>query len=496
MDRLACVDLPALPLQLLLGRHPDWAAQPSAVVDRDKPQGVVLWLNQRARRAGVYAGQRYAEALSLAPSLRAAEVAAAEIDACVAALVEQLRRFTPDVEPCADEPGVLWLNASGLGQLFPSLDQWGRAIRAELERAGFHAALAVGFTRFGVYAVAKARPRRGLVVFATLDEEQAMMRRAPLERAGLEPEARDALARLAVHTVGDFLALPPGGILRRFGPRALRLHRLGSGELWAPLQPRPVEERLERRLELDDADANLERLLFLIKHELDPLLDRLAERGEALAALELALTLEDRSARAESLRPAEPTLDAAQLLGLVRLRLESSALAAGVTSLAVGAIGAPATVEQLQLFAQKPRRDPRAAARAIARVRASLGAESVVRARLCDGHLPEARFNWEPIDALTPAQPRAGEARPLVRRILARPRPLPPRPAREPDGWLLDGLRAGPVDRLDGPYLLSGGWWRAELARDYYFAELRSGEIHWIYYDQRRRRWFQHGQVA
>ena len=66
MVRLACVDLPAFPLQLLLRRHPEWASYPAAVVAEDKPQGLILWVNERARQQGVLPGLRYAAALSLA----------------------------------------------------------------------------------------------------------------------------------------------------------------------------------------------------------------------------------------------------------------------------------------------------------------------------------------------------------------------------------------------------------------------------------------------
>ncbi len=79
MVRLACVDLPAFPLQLLLRRHPEWASQPAAVVAEDKPQGLILWVNEKARQHGVLPGLRYAAALSLATELRAGAVASTEI---------------------------------------------------------------------------------------------------------------------------------------------------------------------------------------------------------------------------------------------------------------------------------------------------------------------------------------------------------------------------------------------------------------------------------
>ena len=78
--RLACVDLPAFPLQLLLRRHPEWRDYPTAVVADDKPQGLILWVNEKARRQGVLPGLRYAAAFSLATELRAGEVPPAEIE--------------------------------------------------------------------------------------------------------------------------------------------------------------------------------------------------------------------------------------------------------------------------------------------------------------------------------------------------------------------------------------------------------------------------------
>ena len=80
MDRMACVDLPAFPLQLLLRREPGWRDHPVAVVDSDKPQGIVLWVNERARARRILPGIRYAAGLSLAGDLHAAEVSPAEIE--------------------------------------------------------------------------------------------------------------------------------------------------------------------------------------------------------------------------------------------------------------------------------------------------------------------------------------------------------------------------------------------------------------------------------
>jgi protein ImuB len=493
VDRTACVDLPAFPLQLLLRRHPDWRDAPAAVVDEDRPQGTILWVNERARARRVLPGMRYAAGLALATGLRAAVVPDADVDRAVAWLAQRLRRYTPHVEPAAGEPGIFWLDASGLEPLWPALKDWAGAARAELERAGFRVSLVVGFGRFGTYAL--ARSGRGVVVLDRPASERAASRRVPLERLAFEPRVRDALARLGVATVGGFADLPVEGIARRFGPDALRLHRLASGELRVPVQSeRPVSPAVGRMV-LDHAETKVERLMVVVERLLGPLLETLARRAHAVAGLQLGFRFERLGDHVETIRPAEPTLDAKQLLDLVRLRLQVvRKLPDGVGEVVLVAAETAAGAEQMRLVG-RPRRDLAAGNRALARVRAEFGDGAVVRARLREGHLPEARFFWEALDGLAEPRPRRAGAGRLVRRIHDRPVALPPRPRQEPDGWMLRGLEQGPVVRVVGPYVVSGGWWRRAVHREYHFAETQKGELLWVYYDRVRRRWFLQGRV-
>jgi protein ImuB len=276
-----------------------------------------------------------------------------------------------------------------------------------------------------------------------------------------------------------------------------RLHRLAAGDVTDPLLPEPAEEPLRETALLDDAVADAARLLFLAKPMTDRLLARLAERRQALAALVLRLRLDLPGGRAEDrteeIRPAAPTLDAAQLL---RLRLESVRLGAGASEVEVAARAVPAGEDQLRLFAETPRRDLAAADRALARLRAEFGEDAVVRARLREAHLPEASFAWERLDRAAPPRPRTVAEPTLVRRLLARPEALPPRPRHEPDGWMLRGFEHGPVVRFDGPFVVSGGWWAGEeVRREGHFAETARGHLFQVFYDVRRRRWFLAGEV-
>ena len=512
MDRMACVEVPALPLQLLGRRHSEHKGGPMVVVDHDRPQGTILWSSDAALKKGVRPGMRYASGLALAGDLIAGEVPGSEIAAGVVHLLGLLYRHSPHVEPLAPpvvaqgaKAGIFFLDASGLEPLFPSLRAWGREIVESLTAAGFVARVTVGFTRFGTWVASRGRSRRGVAVIATRKEEDGAARRVPLALAGLPPRARDTLERLGVATMGAFLDLPEEGVRRRFGVEAYRLHRLARAGDWAPVQSQPLGDPPRGKLLLSESESSVSGLLFLVKRVLHPLLAELACRHQGVAELSLSLSLDDGSTRQERLRPAAPTLDEVRIAGLLRLRLEATTLTSGVIEIELVLEGAAAPQEQIKLFAAQAARDRRAADEALARVRAELGNEAVVCAKLVEAHLPEARYRWEPLDHVAPPR-RAAAARDralgapartdvLVRRIQERAVALAPRPRHAPDGWLLRGVDHGSVEKFVGPYVVSGGWWVAAVHREYHYAVMRNGDIYWVYYDRPRRRWYLHGQV-
>jgi len=538
-ERLACIYVPALPLQLLVRRHPEWAERPVAVVDEDKPQGKVLWVNEKAYRARVLPGMRYAAGLSLCRRLCAGEVTGEQIDKGVRRLLELLWRFSPAAEPSSEEPGVFWLDASGLGRIEPSLAGWARRLRAELERDGFTARVAVGFSRFATYAT--ARVTRDIVVFDSATAERRAALAVRLDRLHIEPRLRDSLDKLGVRTVEQFLQLPPDGLGKRFGPEVVAFYREAGGETRKPLEPAPLPIPVQTVAEFEYPEADATRLLFYLKRMLPALLEQLAAWHQGLTDLVIEMRLDDGNRVVKSVRPADATLVAGIILDLARLRLGATDVTAGVAEMTVTAHGKRISPGQLSLFRSQPKRDVAAADRALARVRAEFGREAVVRARLRDAHLPEASFAWEPLARIKPPGARdeaqastpdpvvvatAGDARdeakrerkknevtrsasrspgsvriadrlmrPLVRRVFDKAVQLPGRERREPDGWLIRGLEQGPAVRLRGPYVVSGGWWVREVHREYYFVETQRGDVLWIYYDRQRRSWMLQGQI-
>jgi protein ImuB len=503
-EQVACVELPALPLQLLLLDHPTWREHPVAVVEADRPQAKLLWVNERARALRVLPGMRFASARSLAPQLRAAVIGAERVERAVADLFALLLDFSPRIE-LDEQPGTFWVDPSGMVLLWGDLGAWAMAIQKALGQAGYAATVIVGFHRFRCLAIARAQVVReqpqqsghaNVWVIADRRREARMAAGVPLDRLAISPRLRDDLAGLGVRTLGEFMALPGPELRVRFGVEAERLHQRGSDGHWAPLQARELVDPVREQVELDPPEGDLGRLLFRIKPVLERLLEQLAARGSAMSALRLLLGLDHADSIEQRLEPAAATLDTMQVLELLRLRLDALQLRAAVETFALELEGQRADPRQIALFRAQVRRDLEAGDRALARLCAALGPEAVTRPQLRPAHLPEARCSFVPVNHVQFPEPRnmqiEGELAPRIRRLLARPRLLPPRPRNEPDGWIIEP-ELGPVEEMHGPFRASGGWWVREVERDYYFAQTRSKTILWVYYDRPRRRWFMHG---
>lgn len=504
-DRVACVDVPALPLQLLLQREPGWADAAVVVVADDRPQAEVQWVNEAARRARIRPGMRYAAAQSLDAHVRVGVVPPEQIDAAIERVVTRLCDFSPRIEAARrpttpkeqveGAPGVFWVDPSGMVPLFTSFEHWGHGIERALHALGFDSTVVVGFHRYRCYALSQIR--RGVWVLADPGQETRAADRVPLDRLAVPARVRAGLDRLDVRTLGRLRRLPAADLRTRFGEAAAHLHACAS-DGWAPLRPRARIEPVQASKSIEPPDDDRTRLLFLVKSMLHDTMVELADRSHAMSALHLRLHLDHASPHEERIEPARATLDKPMVIDLVRLRLDALTLEAPVETIELTLEGAPAPPGQLALFRTQARRDLDAAARALARLRAWLGPQAVTRARLRDAHLPEARFAYEPlVHARFPRPEVVGAVESeapgrLVRRRLPRPQRLPLPPRHEPEAWL--GTR-GPVVAMQGPYRTSGGWWVRTVERDYYFVETQRGEILWVFYDRVRRGWYLQGWV-
>ena len=298
MDRWACLSIFELPLQLLLNRSPEWAQCSVAVVDDDKPTGLIKSVNTRAYERGVRPGYRYTTALMLEPQLRAAAILEDELQEAIQSIVAGLFSYTPCIESHPDFPGIFWLNVSGLAKLFRSLEEWGRQVTTLVKGWGYQHTLVIGYSRFGTYALARSFPQThpneycsktfpSAYLLSDSLQEAEETRSVPLEFLGLSQSLLENLHKLGLEKLGDFLELPMADLSERFGKEAYSLYQLADNAGGNPGCPYVFEGRMRRNIALEYAESDAIRLTFLVKSELRPLLESLAAKGRSLASLQI-----------------------------------------------------------------------------------------------------------------------------------------------------------------------------------------------------------------
>ena len=484
MDRMACVNVPCILIQILLREHPEWRSHPTAVVTEDKPLGTIVETNRAARQAGIRPGMRYSTALSLISELRAGVISQDTVSAGRELMFKRFTRFSPEIEPSRFEPGIFWLNADGLTRLFSSLSHWTTQIETDLNTLGFSVRIAVGFTRFGTFAAAKTT--RASIIFLSREEERTYCMQTPLTILPLSHKTLARLRNLGVCTIAAFLRLPRHGVRLRFGSETERLYLFASDDSTVPLQPARLREEMVLEKLIPHETTNRAHLLPSIEEMLDRLLEDAKEHDERIREISLALHTENDHRIIEMIRPAEPTTQRTFLVQLIGLRLENVALTTPVVRIKMSAERIVTADAQLNLFRAPSRRNLAEGARAFALIRAELGNDAVQIARVAQEHLPERQFEWTTMDR--PVYPKNEPDSPpqwkLVRRVFPEAVPLLPVHAES----LLANHRGG-------PYVVAAEWWKHDTEREYHFVETKRGRILWIYHDRLRSCWMVQGFV-
>ena len=329
--------------------------------------------------------------------------------ALIPALVARLRTVAPRVR--VEGPGLFVCDLAGLRG---SPLAHGRRLVAASARAGCLASAGIAPTAF----VARILALRTLPpAVRVVDDGAAFLAPLPLATLPLGERLVEELRLLGLRHVHEFVALPRGAVLDRFGRAAAHVQALATGE-----EP-PAEDwdapprRILARRTFEHVIPDAERLVFLLRALADEVATALAADG--LAALRLRLTLAREGATdplgregatttlaRESAEPLvlertilPPSRDAGALFHSLRWALEERPALGAVNSAALEVMAVePARGRQIGLFAPDGAR--REEALAVARhLRARLGAGTVLRARVAnvEARLPERAAAWDEV---------------------------------------------------------------------------------------------------
>jgi protein ImuB len=379
------------PVRTLVVSCPDWPVT-AAGHGLDEPVAVVfanrvVACSAAARDEGVECGLRRRQAESRCPGL---VVIAHDPDGdarAFEAVLAVVESFTPRVEVL--RPGTCAFATRGPSRYFG-----GDGSLAAKVMDGVDAVLAAGGAAAPRCQVGIADGRfaaelaAGAGVVVPPGESAAFL--APLPVAALPemPDLADLFVRLGVRTLGELAALPAKAVLGRFGDEGATAHRLATGRDDRPLAARVPPPDLDVAAELDPPVDNAEAVAFVAKSLADRLDDSLAGRG--LVATRVGIELETEHGEGMSrLWRHDGGLTATALAQRARWQIDGwlsgpRPPTAGFTLLRLvpDEVG-PATGRQAGFWGGDRSGDDRAA-RAMARVQAMLGPESV-RIAVSDG---------------------------------------------------------------------------------------------------------------
>ncbi len=481
-SRIACLYVPALPLQSLLRAEPELYGGAVAVTQEAGPRGVVLCATPAA--IGVWPGMTAVQAQSACPGLVVRAIAPALIRSAEDALHDLALAFSPLVER---RGGGVLLEIGDLGPLFPSERELGAALLAQSGKLGLDAQLAIA--AHAATARVLARSRAGATIVPP-GEDRAYL--APLPLLALLPDLGqvEVLNRWGIRTAGELAALPRAQLASRLGPAGVALHRLACAEDTRPLSPTAPEETLSEVLDLDESLDNLEPLSFVLRGLLDRLVARLALRSLACGKYTLRLTLESRGHDERAIAIASPTREVATLLQLARISLAAQPPPAPVRKIAVLTTPAPLRPTQLSLLAPAGP-SPERLSTTLARLHVLCGEGRVGAPAVLDSYLPgqvhlvafpEA---YPPPPDAPPPHPGAG----LTTHILRPPQAAETSLREGTPVFVRADAIAGRVVTIGGPYRVRVGF-GSPVLRDYYDIELETGALYRLFQDLSTNRWF------
>ncbi|WP_166983788.1 DNA polymerase Y family protein [Paramicrobacterium fandaimingii] len=281
----------------LVLRFPGWSAAAAATAHgaaHDLPlavlvSGVVSACNAAASAWGVAPGQRLREAQAACPQL---EVHPYDRDADYRAF-EGIFQVIEERAPGGQilQPGLCALRLRGPSRYYGGERAAAETLTRAVRASGF-ADVRAGIAD-GIFPaeLAARRARAGEIVAIPSADTARFVAAVPIDELPAEALAENGplLHRLGVHLLGDYARLDVAQVRDRFGPDAVRVHRLANGD--DPRMVVPTETTLEYSVhrEFDEALDRIDQIAFSLRADIDALTQRVAESQKVATSIRIEL---------------------------------------------------------------------------------------------------------------------------------------------------------------------------------------------------------------
>ncbi|WP_379867149.1 Y-family DNA polymerase [Marinobacter sp. M5B] len=423
---------------------------------------------------GVRAGMRLKTAISLVPELRMLRADHQQEARILEDQARWLYRYAAHI--VLVPPNGLLAEVGSLQRLYGGLAAVWQTVEQGLEERQLNAWIAIGHTPMAARLIARAGKGE-----CTADKGHILrtLGQMPLLTAEFDDKTCTRLQRLGLNTLDEVFALPASELARRLSPETLAYVQKIQGNRADPQTPWQPPHTFRQQADFVQEIEQSQGLLFPLQRILSELEEDLCWRQQDTDSLLLVLQHRHEEPTRIRVRTSGPEHRAEAFLNLIRLRFEQHPLRAPVISLVLSVkrfLGREVAPGQDLLGETQDLNE--AWHTLISRLQARLGGHSLRQLSPQADHRPERAWS-------------ASEVQRKNHTRLPFPDQLPRRPL-----WLLKGpqpLAEAPTMWFSGPERISGGWWDGQrVHRDYYIAELSTGQLAWVFRDVRDG-WFVHG---
>ena len=479
-----CLHFDDLPLEVFTRGLADRDNQPIVIIERHR----ICRLNQAARDLGIEVGNSMDTAYTLSEQVTGLERDEPREYRHLSHLAQWAYRFTPDIVIKA--PSCLVMDITASLKLFKGFESLSEQIDTGVAQLGYRPVMGTGSTPLAAEVAAKA----------CLPLQSGSFRDLSVACLSVDPNIIDALQQMGIADIGSLLALPRGGLSRRFGVFFVDYLQRLTGEKPDPqkfIQPKPVfASEIVFLADVTDTQA----LVFPIKRLLSELCDFLEQRQLSTGQLNWKLAHRSHPPKEFSIYLANPEDDPAVFMPLTQLKLDQIRDVREVDSISlvvkqfVAADKVSGDLFHGTRFQQKTGLMDAGANQLLNLLNTRLGPGTCYGLAEANDHRPEKAWRPTRVDGKAPPSRQdlpAGMENPRPVFLLETPRPLQVVAGRPCLG--------GRLELLKGPERIDFGWWDESsiarpIARDYYTARQDSGALFWVFnYVHDPRGWYLHG---
>jgi protein ImuB len=522
-DRIACVTIPNFPVAICLRVDQSLQDKPVALVEIEGEASLILAVSDIAATTGVTCDMTVAQAKSYCPDLVVKVRDTKREKAASSKLRDLLFTASPLIEET--DRGCFFLDASGLNWLYKDENELALKLVSLITPLKLPVQTGIANNKFVAKTAAQTSPIDSFTVVPAKTEPR-FLNNLTIDYLPFSDDTREKLLALGLKTIGQVAAFPSNEMTARFGQEGAVISRFSRGDDTDFFLPEFARVKLSARVSLFEPLESAPAVIAQVEKTLNGLLEKLGRTDRGFRMVDIKLHLEDKSERSLHLALKQTVGTPDRFIRRLINLLNNQRLSSGVMDITITIREIlPLVSSQMELM------------RASGSLKSSFSDKSsefrrvrLMSATINKAIIPDNNFSFHPVShgqMRTSAAHRAkGKRKDGQNRRSATHRSEDrPGKANKPGNACCQyslnpvaGLRllspvqkaivtvrgeklqqlklkanTKPIIGQNGPWELSGEWWKYGFDRLYYEVQTTDHQFYLLYFDRQASDWYVQG---